>query len=99
MNEQAVRRLLNDQTDAIYAKLQSRLVSLHVELQEIKSLRHNRHRAGGDVGTGIPRSMRLDVPKFNGSNPDSWIFSMNEYFDLLETTADRRLKFVGFNLE
>ncbi|GJX25327.1 ty3-gypsy retrotransposon protein [Tanacetum coccineum] len=99
MDEQAACRLLKDQTDAIYAKLHSQLAVLHVELQAIKSLGHNRHGEGGDAGTEIPKSMRLDVPTFNGSDPDSWIFSINEYFDLLETAADRRLKFVGFNLE
>ncbi|GJR90372.1 ty3-gypsy retrotransposon protein [Tanacetum coccineum] len=43
--------------------------------------------------------MRLDVPKFNGTDPDSWIFSITEYFALLNTPVDQRLKVVGFNLE
>nr|GEX79774.1 retrovirus-related Pol polyprotein from transposon 17.6 [Tanacetum cinerariifolium] len=43
--------------------------------------------------------MRLDVPKFTGVDPDSWLFSVNEYFSLLNTLVDRRLRIVGFNLE
>ena len=43
--------------------------------------------------------MRLDVPKFNGADPESWIFAINEYFQLLETRADQRLRIIGFNLE
>nr|GEU88347.1 Ty3/gypsy retrotransposon protein [Tanacetum cinerariifolium] len=43
--------------------------------------------------------MRLDVPKFNGSDPESWIFASNEYFSLLETTPEQRLRIIGFNLE
>ncbi|GJS10158.1 retrotransposon-related protein [Tanacetum coccineum] len=43
--------------------------------------------------------MRLEVPKFNGTEPESWILSIQEYFDLLQTTEDQRLKVVGFNLE
>ncbi|GJY23155.1 retrotransposon-related protein [Tanacetum coccineum] len=43
--------------------------------------------------------MRLDVPKFSGVNPESWIFAINEYFSLLNTPADQRLRIVGFNLE
>ncbi|GJT86703.1 hypothetical protein Tco_1068420 [Tanacetum coccineum] len=43
--------------------------------------------------------MRLDVPKFSGSDPGSWIFSINEYFTLLAAPADQRLRIVGFNLE
>ncbi|GJR75689.1 ty3-gypsy retrotransposon protein [Tanacetum coccineum] len=54
---------------------------------------------GGDSGSALPRAMRLDVPKFNGTDPDSWIFSITEYFTLLNTPVDQRLKVVGFNLE
>ncbi|GJU70385.1 E3 ubiquitin ligase PQT3-like protein isoform X1 [Tanacetum coccineum] len=43
--------------------------------------------------------MRLDVPKFSVSDPESWIFSINEYFTLLAAPADQRLRIVGFNLE
>ncbi|GKC87078.1 hypothetical protein Tco_1147727 [Tanacetum coccineum] len=53
----------------------------------------------GDPGALLPRSIRLEVPKFNGTEPESWIFAIQEYFDLLENTDDQRLKVVGFNLE
>ncbi|GJW61412.1 ty3-gypsy retrotransposon protein [Tanacetum coccineum] len=43
--------------------------------------------------------MRLDVPEFNGADPESWIFAINEYFMLLATPDEQRLKVVGFNLE
>ncbi|GJW32118.1 ty3-gypsy retrotransposon protein [Tanacetum coccineum] len=43
--------------------------------------------------------MRLDVPKFSGLNPESWIFAINEYFSLLNTPADQCLRIMGFNLE
>ncbi|GKE69849.1 ty3-gypsy retrotransposon protein, partial [Tanacetum coccineum] len=43
--------------------------------------------------------MRLDVPKFSGNDPDSWIFSITDYFSLLVTLADQRLRIMGFNLE
>ncbi|GJS33671.1 retrotransposon-related protein [Tanacetum coccineum] len=55
--------------------------------------------SGGDPGLLLPRSMRLDVPKFTGEDPDKWIFAIEEYFSLLNTTADQRLWIVGFNLE
>ena len=98
MDEAAVRGLLKDQSDAIYAELHAQLAALHVELQAIKNLGLTRQGAGGgDVG--LPRSMRLEVPKFNGKDPESWIFAIHEYFDLLGTANDQRLKVVGFNLE
>ncbi|GKD46168.1 hypothetical protein Tco_1270813 [Tanacetum coccineum] len=43
--------------------------------------------------------MRLDVLKFNGVDPGSWIFVINEYFELLETTLKQRFPIIGFNLE
>ncbi|GJZ02820.1 hypothetical protein Tco_0520781 [Tanacetum coccineum] len=43
--------------------------------------------------------MRLDVPKFSGADPESWLFSIQEYFTLLNTPVDQRLRIVGFNLE
>ncbi|GJT03328.1 ty3-gypsy retrotransposon protein [Tanacetum coccineum] len=41
----------------------------------------------------------MDVLKFSGVYPESWIFSITEYFSLLNTPADQWLKIVGFNLE
>ncbi|GKC52217.1 ty3-gypsy retrotransposon protein, partial [Tanacetum coccineum] len=95
MDENAIRLLLKDQSDAFTA----RLIAIQAELEETKNLLQVRHGGGGDHGSVIPRAMRLDVPKFNGADPDSWIFSINEYFELLDTPVDQRLKVVGFNLE
>nr|GEU90614.1 hypothetical protein [Tanacetum cinerariifolium] len=54
---------------------------------------------GGDQGLLLPRSMRLDVLKFSGDDPDRWIFAITEYFSLLNTPIDQHLRIVGFNLE
>ncbi|GJY11691.1 ty3-gypsy retrotransposon protein [Tanacetum coccineum] len=98
MDEAAVRALMKDQSDVFHAELHTQLVALHVELQEIKGLGLTRHGAG-DGDPGLPLSMPLEVPKFNGIDPERWIFAIHEYFDLLGTAADQRLKVVGFNLE
>ncbi|GJZ69008.1 hypothetical protein Tco_0632558, partial [Tanacetum coccineum] len=59
------------------------------------------HRGGvGDhLSLTLLRSMSLDVPKFSGSDPDRWIFSITEYFTLLNTPVDQQLRVMGFNLE
>ncbi|GJX28697.1 hypothetical protein Tco_0236776 [Tanacetum coccineum] len=41
----------------------------------------------------------MDVLKFSGVYPESWIVAIKEYFSLLNTHADEWLKIVGFNLE
>ncbi|GJS54160.1 ty3-gypsy retrotransposon protein [Tanacetum coccineum] len=43
--------------------------------------------------------MWLDVPKFSSVDPESWIFAINEYFSLINTPANQRLRIMGFNLE
>nr|GEV89826.1 hypothetical protein [Tanacetum cinerariifolium] len=90
----AVRGLLKEKFNCFT----SQLAALTLELQTTKAVLAGRHVQGGN-DHGIPFSMPLDVPKFNGSNPDSWIFSINEYISLLETTPERRLRIIGFNLE
>nr|GEU49397.1 hypothetical protein [Tanacetum cinerariifolium] len=94
MDEQAVRGLLKEKFDGFT----SQLVALTLELQTTKAALAGRHVQGGN-DHGIPRSMPLDVPKFNGSDRDIWIFAINEYFSLLETTPEHRLRIIGFNLE
>ncbi|GJR07560.1 myosin heavy chain-related protein [Tanacetum coccineum] len=41
----------------------------------------------------------IDVLKFSGDSPERWIFSITEYFSLLNTPTDQRLRIVSFNLE
>ncbi|GJW60088.1 retrotransposon-related protein [Tanacetum coccineum] len=41
----------------------------------------------------------MDVLKFSGVYPESWIFAITKYFSLLNTPDDHWLKIVGFNLE
>ncbi|GKA81126.1 ty3-gypsy retrotransposon protein [Tanacetum coccineum] len=41
----------------------------------------------------------MDVVKFSGVYPESWIFAITKYFLLQNTPADQWLKIVGFNLE
>nr|GFB90186.1 prolyl oligopeptidase family protein [Tanacetum cinerariifolium] len=93
--ERPTNQRLKEQTDAFTTQL----AALHVELQAVKVQGHLRHGAGGDQGSMIMRSMRFDVPKFNGADPESWIFSINKYFELLERPTNQRLKVMGFNLE
>ena len=95
MDETTIRLLLKEQSDAFTA----RLIAIQAELEEAKNMLQVRHGGGGDPGSALPRAMRLDVPKFNGTDPDSWIFSITKYFALLNTPVDQRLKVVGFNLE
>ncbi|GJW21422.1 hypothetical protein Tco_0032044 [Tanacetum coccineum] len=72
MDEQAIQLPLKEQYDAFT----SQITALNKELQTTKSLAWTRHGSGSDYRNVIPRSMCLDVPKFNGTDPDDWIFSI-----------------------
>nr|GMD76861.1 prolyl oligopeptidase family protein [Ipomoea batatas] len=44
-------------------------------------------------------SMRLDIPKFGGADPQQWNFNIQEYFNFHQTPENQRLQIVGFCLE
>ncbi|GKE32082.1 hypothetical protein Tco_1451404 [Tanacetum coccineum] len=67
MDENAIRLLLKEHSDAFT----SRLIAIQTELEATKNLVHARHGGGGDQGSMIPRAMRLDMPKFTGTYPNS----------------------------
>ncbi|GJZ88391.1 hypothetical protein Tco_0660173 [Tanacetum coccineum] len=78
----------------------SRLCLIHYEPSDKQLAGYCKiDRGKGDQGALLPRSMRLDVPKFLGVDLESWIFAINEYFLLLNTPTDQCLRIMGFNLE
>ncbi|GJR96491.1 ty3-gypsy retrotransposon protein [Tanacetum coccineum] len=112
MDEQMVRGWLKEQQDRAEtlaqqqaAAFQLQVDTLRAELQATRGLLIGKPPGGGGGGGGggdqglLPRSMRLDVPKFTGADPDAWLFAIQEYFTLLNAPADQRLRIVGFNLE
>ncbi|GKD93181.1 ty3-gypsy retrotransposon protein [Tanacetum coccineum] len=76
--------------------------ALQAELQvtmEMIQVAHHEGGGGDNLSLTVPRSMRLNVPKFSGLDPDSWIFAITGYFTLLNTPVDQQLRMVGFNLK
>ncbi|GJY22842.1 ty3-gypsy retrotransposon protein [Tanacetum coccineum] len=102
---EAIRVLLKEQAASQKQHadaFQAQMAALQAELQVTKDMLQAAHPGGGGgdhLSLTLPRSMRLDVPKFSGSDPDRWIFSITEYFTLLNILVDQRLRVVGFNLE
>ncbi|GJX74558.1 AIG1-like protein [Tanacetum coccineum] len=78
---------------------QAQFETLRAELQASPGQLQGRPGGNGDQGSLLPRSMRLDVPKFTEEDPKKWLFAITEYFSLLNTPVDQRLRIVGFNLE
>lgn len=44
------------------------------------------------------RSIRLDLPKFQGTDPEGWIFQAEEYFSFHGILDDSRIQIAGFHM-
>jgi len=44
-------------------------------------------------------SLKLDMPRFDGSEPLAWIFKIKQFFDYHRTPEDQRLKMASFSME
>lgn len=49
--------------------------------------------------TSIPHRMKLDVPHFDGTDPLSWIFKINQFFEYHATPEHERLTIASFYME
>jgi hypothetical protein len=44
-------------------------------------------------------SIKLDIPRFDSTDPLSWIFKINQFFDFHHTPDDQRLRIAAFYME
>ena len=47
----------------------------------------------------VLRSIKMEVPKFDGSNPNGWVFRIKEFFEFHGTLETLRLRIVSFHIE
>ena len=46
-----------------------------------------------------PHKMKLDVPRFDGSDPSSWVFKITQFFEYHSTPDSERLTIASFYME
>lgn len=46
-----------------------------------------------------PTTIKLDIPRFDGKDPLSWIFKINQFFEFHRTPEDQRLRLASFYME
>ena len=46
-----------------------------------------------------PPRMKLDVPRFDGSNPSGWVFKITQFFEYHATRESERLTIASFYME
>jgi hypothetical protein len=44
-------------------------------------------------------TIKLEIPRFDGSEALGWIFKINQFFDFHQTPEDRRLNIASFYME
>ncbi|KAL9448567.1 hypothetical protein AB3S75_015948 [Citrus x aurantiifolia] len=55
--------------------------------------------SGGTEISPVLRSMKMEVPKFDGSDPNGWVFRIEEFFDFHGTSEPLHLRIVSFHME
>ena len=45
------------------------------------------------------RPMKMEIPKFDRTDPNGWVFRIEEFFDFHQTPANLRLRIVSFHME
>lgn len=50
------------------------------------------------VGQKTTKQIKLDLPKFTGTDPEGWIFQAEEYFTFHGIVDDSRIQIVGFHM-
>ncbi|XP_050911420.1 uncharacterized protein LOC127126527 [Lathyrus oleraceus] len=104
----ALQSKLDAQSSSLSALLQSSLDAhsdsihntLHQHLLEVDSkVAHLRTASPSSVTSSISRSLKLSVPRFDGSNASDWLFQIEAFFNFHDTPEASRLQIVSFHLE
>ncbi|XP_042987252.1 uncharacterized protein LOC122315435 isoform X1 [Carya illinoinensis] len=52
-----------------------------------------------DERAGVQRNVRLDFPRFSGTEPDGWVFKANQYFDCFMVPFHQKLMVASHHME
>lgn len=52
----------------------------------------------GEVNS-LLRTLWIEVPRFDGTNVENWIYKINKFFDLQQVDPKMRLSVVAFHLD
>ncbi|KAJ0965949.1 hypothetical protein J5N97_027087 [Dioscorea zingiberensis] len=106
----AMQLQMGDQAIAHQRSLQQYMATVDTKIDELRSQLHSfppssgtrvqpqQSLRGSDLGA-VSRSMKMDIPKFEGSDPSSWVFRIEEFFNFHDTPDELRLRIVSFHLE
>ncbi|XP_056699529.1 uncharacterized protein [Spinacia oleracea] len=76
-----------------------RLLDRRAEEEEFSEARENRRGRGFDGGGGHWKHRKLDMPLFEGLDPDGWILRGEKYFDFYRLTDQEKLDAAVVSME
>lgn len=83
--------------DMAISNIVDRIGDLSTMLKDLQSSLDG-SRSTGSSRQSVTRSIRLDLLKFQGTNPEGWIFQVEEYFSFHGITDDSCIQIVGFHM-
>lgn len=111
----ALQTQVDNQTITVHQTLQQYMVTVDSRMDDLRSqisgllpsasqrpppLPHPLDGVSGSADASpVFRSMKLEVPKFDGTDPNGWAFRIEEFFDFHGTPEPIRLRIVSFHLE
>ncbi|KAF8411843.1 hypothetical protein HHK36_004402 [Tetracentron sinense] len=70
------------------------------ELSQGNSINRKNYNSNHDTMGGIlTRAIRLDFPKFNGTDPIGWLYRAHQFFNFHQTPLQQRLPIASFHME
>ena len=92
---QAIFTQLHDVNFNIDARFSTLMAELQQQRgQDASSSMQNRAEYEGSRGQNTMnlKPLRIDVPRFEGGDPQGWIFKIQQYFDFHNASEEQRLK-------
>ncbi|GFS37962.1 hypothetical protein Acr_00g0054900 [Actinidia rufa] len=91
---------IHNTLQTIIAKLQT--LQTNVETNDVNpfALSDTSHHRQPPTPTAYPTSnLKLSFPKFNGTDPPSWIYRAEQYFEFQRVDPNQRIKLASFHLD
>ncbi|KAF5447343.1 hypothetical protein F2P56_032901 [Juglans regia] len=83
---------ISERLDQLTDMLRSVVESSHVNNQEVRG-------GNGDDRSAVWRGLRLEFPRFNGTDPNGCVFKATQYFDYHQTPFHQKLLVASYHME
>ena len=90
-----LQQSLDSHSDSIHQTLHQHLLEVDSKVANLPhaTLKHP------SFSQSANRSLKLSVPRFDGSNAMDWLFQIKAFFDFHETSLDSRLQIAAFHMD